>query len=329
MADSTFNWKQVTVTATITCVFTVLAGLATYYFTTHSPKLEYSLVQGPPLTSGGQSKRIYVLNVRNTGSKEVEAVGIQVIAAHAQLAEYSVRTNPGLQLEQRTDTAQFTGSTAVMNPRDSVTLSFLLSEDSSRSEPVIAVRGKGVVGEEASRANGWRRDLPLSFLGIVLAATLGSLASVTPIVRRLVRGNSDGSDEELERLVSLDDRPDVIAYILGALGLMEESAAVRFRRADPSFRGIADYLVHRAEHNPDMRMQSLAALECLILSPRMADESRELVVRAARKLGSSDDDITELRTRAAKIESATQLRDEVDTIAKTYLGNYRTVKAHL
>lgn len=63
--------KQTIIAALITGLFTIAAGVGTYWFTQKEPALTYSVAGSPVLPGAGVAKQIYVIEVRNTGKKEV------------------------------------------------------------------------------------------------------------------------------------------------------------------------------------------------------------------------------------------------------------------
>jgi len=75
------NWGQVVATAVITGLFMVGASVVTYYITTKTPRLTYSLARGPAISSPQGFKAIYVVSVSNAGRLAVESVTCHVSVA--------------------------------------------------------------------------------------------------------------------------------------------------------------------------------------------------------------------------------------------------------
>jgi hypothetical protein len=307
MSDTHFDWKQAVVAALVACVFTIVAGVITYYATTREPDLKYSIASGPTLSSSGEERQIFLLRVRNTGRKEVESVSVQVGAGRGRIVDYVVQSSLGLELSQQADSSRRQITVPVLNPGDSVVVSFLYAARSTGGEPIVAVRGKGLIGELDSTESNPRRVFSTALLVGALAASLGVLTSLATVTRQILGWST-------RSLGDADDRKDVIAYVLAQAGFVDEAKKLWLSDIDPTYRSIADLVVSTATAEPARRSQCLLAAKGLLLYPNVTDASRDVIARAARVLGARDDEIGELRGRLEKSATAIEVRDAIDSV---------------
>jgi hypothetical protein len=284
MSDTAFSWKQAFATAAVACIFTVLAGIVTYRLTTREPDLRYSLVGGPPLSLDQQSKQIFVLQVRNTGEKEIEDVIVQITPRRGFISDHVLRTSPGLKADELSDSVRYEVTVPLMNPRDSLAISFLVANTSLPVSPVVAVRGKGTVGQTATTTGASRGIFSIALFVGAVAATLASWVSVTSSWGGITREH--------------DKRKDVIAYVLGRVGLFNESRDLILSNSDPTYRSIADHLTVLSVQRPDLRQACRTALKCLMHHPVVSDTARAVIARALRVVGTTESEIEVCRGAA-------------------------------
>lgn len=141
MSDS--GTKTAVITAVLTGVFTVLAGVATYWFTTKEPALSYSVIAGPAVSGAGGTKRIYVVEVRNSGSKEVAQTLVQLALKTGELTEVAAEATPGVKMTEEKTARQIDIRADMLNPGDTVKLSLLMSLVPPETEPIVTVRAPG------------------------------------------------------------------------------------------------------------------------------------------------------------------------------------------
>ncbi|MDP1859564.1 MAG: hypothetical protein Q8K82_12890 [Gemmatimonadaceae bacterium] len=298
---------KIALTTVASAALTVAAGYATYRVTSREPQLTYEMSEGPPLSTVGLTRRIYVLKVRNTGSREVEEFAVSLSMPAGRLEDVSVSRTAGLDLTEQRDSVSFRAKAAFFNPADSLTVSLLAS--SSTAEPIqVVVRGRGVVGKgKPGRQRTQDSDVLLSLTSSALAGIVVIMGLVTLVQR--MRPAFLG--RLITRIDTGEDRRVVLAYILEAAALYDLAKAVRSKR-QLMFREVADMLYFRAVKE---RAQSQAVLECLtamLLVPQMHPISREVVKRHLERLGASAEMLA-TRTVAASA-TALDLRHEIDKI---------------
>jgi hypothetical protein len=304
MSDS--STKTAVITAVLTGVFTVVAGIATYWFTTKEPALSYSVTGGPTLAGALGTKRIFVVEVRNSGKKEIAQTLVQLAIKAGELSEVAAEATPGVKLTEEKTSHQIDIRADLLNPGDTVKVSLLTSMPSVDAEPKVTVRAPGVQGV----ADGGRRYGVLSLgkwegLSVLLipavAAVLSSL--ILPLLPRTELGRKLGLKAPGGPSM---DQSEIAAYVCGACGLIEEASELRFGGSEVSYRGVADYLRHRAlARASEERRPFEIALRALLLNEEIAERSISTIRWALGAIAPakiSDAEFEELR-KSAVVES--------------------------
>lgn len=281
MSESTT--KTAIITAAITGLFTVIAGIATYWITTKEPELAYSVVGGPTLSGTTGSKRIFVVEVRNSGRKEIAQTLVQLSLQGGELSEVASEASPGVKLVEEKRQRQVEIRADMLNPGDLVKVSFLTSLLSVDSEPKVVVRAPGVhATTESQKSDGlFGKGKPTDLLAL-LASALGAVMSSFLILSRSRIARKLGMPS-----IGLSiDQSEVGAFVCGTCGLFEESDRLRFGGSEISYRGIADYLHHRAIQVPlDERAKYSIALRALLLNKGIANMSSSTIRKAIDAVG--------------------------------------------
>lgn len=323
MAETRLNMKQVLLTAIVTCLFTIVAGVATYFLTTQKATLFYSVSSGPTLSAQGQHRRIFSISVSNPGRKDVSDVSATIEFKQGSIEEVSYEKSTGVSVTETKGTQNYVLKAQSLNPDEHFSIALLAAVPSPEFKPDIAVRGKGVSGTTKDQG---KKEEPiiLYLLSGAIAAFLGLLTSISPLMRRILGRTAVPS---LARAfvrtgsaVGPFDRNELVAYILGLCSLFEHSRRIRFSPSETSFRGAADYIVSEAIAAPEEeRPKFCLALKCMLLIKRINEESIHVISGALKKLsGAEDDDVKQLRDSAIDPDSEPlKLRDTIaDLIAK-------------
>ena len=319
MSESTT--KTAIITALLTGVFTVVAGIATYWLTTKEPELSFSVVGGPTLSGTTGTKRIFVVEVRNSGRKEIAQTLVQLALQGGELSEVASEASPGVKLTGEKTPRQVDIRADSLNPGDFVKVSFLTSLASPDTEPKVVVRAPGVQAIAVSEKRGglFTKDKP-SELFALLAAALGAVTSSFIILTRSRISRKLG----LPSSSSSIDQSEVGAFVCGACGLFEESDRLRFGGSEISFRGTADYLRHRAlRAAPEERPKYNAALRALLLNKAISPFSFSAIRAAIDVVGTerlSDAEFDLLRGEAIDEGDEPDVwRMEVEAYVRTLL----------
>lgn len=298
MAESTT--KTAIVTAVLTGVFTVIAGIATYWLTTKEPALSYSVVGGPALTASSGAKRIFVVELRNSGRREVPQTLVQLVLKEGELTEVASEASPGVKLTEERAPHKVEIRADLLNPGDLVKVSFLASLVVSSAEPTVVVRAPGVqaIDESRTRDGLFSKGKPPEILALLASALGAFMSSFLLLSGRTSIGRRLG----LPSLGSSLDQSEIGAFICGACGLYEEADSLRFGGTETSYRGIADYLRHRAlRRAQNERSAYSTALRALLLTKGYSPASVHAIRAAidAFEVAKLDDrEFKELRDQA-------------------------------
>lgn len=261
--------KSAVVVAILTGIFTVVAGLVTYYLTTKEPKLTYTVVGSPALSSPGGVKRIFVAEVVNTGRKEISDVLTRVAFPGGELSEIAYETSPGIKVTRSGDERKVELKADMLNPGDFVRVSFLSAGGSAQVSPSVVVRAPGVKGalkssaDEANSSSALKRWLPLAAMALAAVFSTFGFSTSTWLVKKV----------GVPQISSPLKQAEVSAFACGACQLPVEAERLRFG-GTLSYRGVADYLFLRARsESPEKRKKYSLALQCLLLNDNIADAS--------------------------------------------------------
>lgn len=280
------------ITAVVTGFFTVLTGVATYWLTTKEPELAFSVVGGPTLSSATGSKRIFVVEVRNSGRKEIAQTLIQLSLQGGELSEVASEASPGVKLVEEKGQRQVEIRADMMNPGDLVKVSFLTSLLSADSEPNVVVRAPGVHAvAESQKRDGLFGNGRLADLLALLAAAFGAVVSSFFFPRSKFARNLGVPSSGLSI-----DQSEVGAFVCGTCSLFEESDQLRFGGGHISYRGIADFLLHRALQVPHAeRAKYSTALRALLLNKEISSLSSSAICAAINAVEHESIDETEYK----------------------------------
>ena len=319
MSESTT--KTAIITAVFTGVFTVVAGIVTYWLTNKEPELSFSVVGGPSLAGTTGTKRIFVVEVRNSGRKEIAQTLVQLTLQGGELSEVASEASPGVKLTEEKTPRQVDIRADSLNPGDLVKVSFLTSLVSPNTEPKVVVRAPGVqaIAQSEKRDGLFAKGKPSDLLAL-LAAALGAVMSSFLILSRSRISRKLG----LPSPGSSIDQSEVGAFVCGACGLFEESDRLRFGGSEISYRGTADYLRHRAlRAAPEERPKYSAALRALLLNRAISTISFSAIRAAIDVVGTkkfSDTEFNQLRGQAIdEGDEPVVWREKVEAYVRTLL----------
>jgi hypothetical protein len=284
------NTKSAIITAVLTGVVTIIAGVAVYWITTKEPALTYSVVGGPTLAGANGSKRIFVIEVRNTGRKEIPQTFVRIALPNGELSEIASEASPGVKLQEAKSQRQIELNADLLNPSDVVKVSFLASLVSTGSEPQVVVRAPGVTASAGStdeKVEGmFGTKLFSSILMLFVAALSAAVSSLYLMLSRSKIAQRLGVSPRNKPSL---DQAEVGAFVCGACHLYEEAERLRFGGTDTSYRGMADYLRHQAARaNRDQLPRYEVALRALLLTGGISPNSVGAIVAAIRAVGGRD-----------------------------------------
>jgi hypothetical protein len=281
--------KAAVVSAVITGIFTVLAGVVVYFCTTNEPELSYSVVGGPALSNALGAKRIFVVEVRNAGKKEVSQTLTQVILKNGELSEAASEATAGVKLTEEKGPHLIDIRADLLNPGDVVKVSFLASLTTSGAEPNVVVRAPGVKASAETSKSNRLFDLsdPLKLAAFILPVIAAVLSTFLVAARVGFFGRLPGLAGTSGSGATLD-RSELVAYLCAACGLYEESHQLRFGGSEVSWRGTSDFLLQRLQQvDSSLHMRYEAALRALLQFSNASAASRKAIRCAVDSIAQS------------------------------------------
>lgn len=275
------------ITAGLTGLFTIVASLATYWLTNKAPEMSYTLAGGPSFSTPEGVKRIFVLEINNSGSKEIKNTYVRLALPNGEFSEVAADATAGVVLTETKSKSTFELRADILNPSDTIKLSFLTAQQTDKTEPQITVRAPGL---NATDASGKSKGSTSSYLFWAFTA----IAVVAQLLSSFVTGKykSNKSKNSGSRLKN----NELSAYIFGVCGLQSEISNI-----STSFRGVADLLGALSRRSEKYRVQALVALKAHFLVKHIHEASLAVFRYNIALLSDSpisDDEYNEIRSKA-------------------------------
>lgn len=189
MSNRELNLKQILLTAVITCVVSIVAGVVIYLITTKNPKLSYSVTTGPTLSIQGEHKRILSVEVVNSGRRDIDDVAATIQIENGKIEEVTYETSPGLTLTEDRQESSYNLKAASLNPDEKLSISLLATLTDPEIIPVIAARGNGITGslreDEKNKYFGTKyyvAGVVIGFVGLIATSAL----RLSPLLRKVL-----------------------------------------------------------------------------------------------------------------------------------------------
>lgn len=317
------SMKTAIVTAVITGIFTVLAGLGTYWITSKEPELSFTVAGGPslPLTSG--TKRIFVVEVRNTGRKEIQQTLVQLALPGGELSEVAFEVTPGVTVNEKKTEKQIDIRADLLNPGDTIKVSILTSLVSPDAEPRVVVRAPGVIAiDQSKKSSGFlSKEEPESFLILIVPAIAAVLATFLSLSRSTLARKLG-----FPSINTSMDQSEIAAYVCGSCELYDEADRLRFGGSEITYRGTADFLRHRARRSSATDSPRYAlALKALLLNKEMSSSAFQPISDAIAEISGksfSSSDFEEIRRNAVgEGNDPSKWRSTVEEYIQSHLTN--------
>ena len=275
------------ITAGLTGLFTIAASLATYWLTNKSPEMVYTLAGGPSFSTPEGVKRIFVLEINNSGSKEIKNTYVQLALPNGEFSEVAADATAGVIITETKSKSTFELRADLLNPSDTIKLSFLTAQQTDSSEPKITVRAPGLNATDVSDKSKTSTSSYFVAIFTVIAVLAQLLSSfVTTKYKKNKPGNSGNTLKNNE----------LSAYIFGTCGLQSEAWNI-----STSFRGVADLLGTLSRKNEKYRVQTLVALKAHLLIKHIHVASLAVFrynISLISETPISDDEFNEIRSKA-------------------------------
>jgi hypothetical protein len=313
MSDSI---KSAIIGAVLAAMLSILTGLVIYWLTTNKAELNYSIAKGPDISAATGRKQIYVIEVSNSGSKEVSDVMLQVSIKNGEFSETRTEVSPGIALKENKTPGKVELRADLLNPTDTVKLAFLASL-SSGEEPIVTVRAPGVKAISSSKNGSDKPEFfdPLRLLAVIAPTLAAVLGTFLAIARVGLFGRVMGSTRPL-------NQSEISAYIFECFGIREEANLIRQAGSSASFRGIGDILRGRARgQGVEVVAKYEKCLRALIIFSGATKSSLSVIRHSLDSISSNN--LTEeeysqlLRDRVRESDDPVAWRKKVDAYVQT------------
>jgi len=242
MEERHVNWKQIFITAAVTGIVTLGAGMALYYIQTPEPRLTYSVEDTLPFEGPSENIAIYHVGIENNGKKVVEDVVCQLSFSTAIIKQHRIILEPSIAYTETILNNSYRVELLNLNPQESTLVSVLASSpDQLPSRPEISLRGKGITGIEVSgkteKNNVWTTMM------IAMIAAFAGLSSLF-FTRRLI-----GLESPKHSATHATQR-GILSYLCGIHNLNSEVERYLNMPSEASYWSEADRFAMLAVEDP-------------------------------------------------------------------------------
>ena len=144
------NWIQILVTALVTGIVTIITTIIIFRLQEREAHLIYSTNEAIPFTGENEVIAIYQVLIGNTGKKAAENVDCHIRIQGATIEERRIKLDPTIKYSSIDNKEAVILNFPLLNPTEEVQVSILAKAPIDLpSRPEIAIRGKGIFGEEA------------------------------------------------------------------------------------------------------------------------------------------------------------------------------------
>jgi len=237
------NWMQIVATALITGAVTIVTGFILFRLQTKEPKLVYTATETRPFRGTDRNFAIYNLSISNLGGASIADVVSIVQVPDATLEDLRVVADPSLKYTYDIVSDTLELQIPELNPNETMAVSVLATSQTDLPDtPDVSLRGSGITGVETTSPE--RKD-SRDFLVSIAAAIFGAGGGLTTLQyfrRGLPIGPVSGKHQ--------DDQNQILAYLCGLHGLMDDVQEYLSRPCDTSYWAEADRHAAIALANP-------------------------------------------------------------------------------
>jgi hypothetical protein len=244
MEERRMNWMQILVTAIITGVITIISGAILFRIQTREPNLVYTAPDTRPFSGTDRNFAIYNVSISNPGKAGIPDVVGVIQVASATLEDLRITAAPSLTCTHNIISSTLELRIPELNPNETIGVSILATSKSDLpNSPDVSVRGSGITGIEGTSPETKRFS---DWFTWALPATLAVYSGLAFVYIARRRGS-------LFLLVShkhSDAQNEILAYLCGLHGLMNDVQEYLSKPCDTSYWAEADRFAAIAVANP-------------------------------------------------------------------------------
>jgi hypothetical protein len=263
------NIRSIVLTGVISLIVAVSGTWIVNKLSSEKMLLEYDISSSEVFESKNGKMQISTITIINSGIKNIDDISASISINSGNISEYKV---VGLHKDSylsELKNNELSFSLKYLNPTEKFNIQLLMTNSSdSNFSPKTDIRARGVIGKQKEF------DKEKGLIGTFISALLGIISVlISFLVLLKLRPNA------LYTKQHSDDQRDVMAYILGATGLVEYAQEVRNIPREISYWSLSDDLTEKWLHtnNKDICLEGAKALERLIDYASMANTSVMLV----------------------------------------------------
>lgn len=267
-------------------------------------ELAYNVVDGPGLDIQGKIRKIYSVEVRNSGKKALSNIHAELRVSNGQIEQFKIEDASGI--KPSTDLLNDTLSVNADNlhPTESFIISAMLLMPALDTNVAFNLRSKETLGKIRSEDSP-KKNTKLDIIGAVLAgfsvffmATLVASGRI-PLIKTLMMGG----------------KQDILYYITARVGLTDITNQLRAFDTSLTYLRTADIFLAAGLSKEELRPLAIKALKCMLLIRNIAPVSLNVVKRNVQFLEGGnylEKEVNSLREESINISNYLELRDRVD-----------------
>jgi len=186
-------WHQVLISSLVTAIFSLVVGILTFYYTSKSPRLPYTIFPVSEYRTQNKALTIYNIQIENSGNKEAEDVMVAfVLPVGTQVVDFKIEPSSKAithTVDNQQDLSKAVFRFPLLNPQESVKFSFL-SENATPGNIEVSLRAKGVIGESRKITTTSSRDVissPPILVWIIIVINILLFSMVVLIITNMRR----------------------------------------------------------------------------------------------------------------------------------------------
>lgn len=228
-------WRNRLISAALGILVTVVGAVIIGRIQERRPALDYSTIESLPFSGPNGEVSIYQVTVSNNGKEEATDVACSVRVSTGKVDQFKITSSPLVNAVGTASGDTLSIQVASLNPSESFQVSILATGTQGLpARPEVAVRARGVLGNEKNPANNNPQPEPAL---IALAGAI-SAVGVTSGFMILLRRKSSASS----LVGSGDDQRQIMAYICRAYGLKDLANEYSARAHETTYWAEADRL---------------------------------------------------------------------------------------
>lgn len=208
------NMNVIIITALVTLIVTVIAGIAVEYFKNIKAKIKYSVRESIPIELNGKKIGANIIDISNPSSKTVKDITLKIQAIGVEIRNGGINTTVGLDynLIENNDTIEV--KIPFLKSKDMLSITTILeNEYSIPNKPNVTIRSPDNFKTIIENDNQDKFSI-MSFLpALIAAATVGASLSIVNIYM------SRDQSVTLVLSASLVDLPDLAEKYITSTGI--------------------------------------------------------------------------------------------------------------